>query len=126
MQSRPAPRLRHIQGPADPSGRGKGKIALRAAAFTELNTHVPLLDPGRVIEQTLRPRQQASFWVRVSTPGLVVMRVAGRTAGALEVWRDGRWRTNVNANHGEVTPSPFLNPSTSGGSSHGSRPATIW
>jgi hypothetical protein len=85
--------------------KGKGSIALKVTPFTEVNSPTPKLEPGRVVEQTLAPQQQASFWLRVEKRGLVTVRVAGRTVGALEVWRDGQWRTDAGARSGEIMPS---------------------
>jgi hypothetical protein len=84
----------------DSPGKGKGNVALSAILFDEVNPTPVGLTPGRPVEAQLPEGKQASFWFRVEKRGPVAVRVAGRTAGAVHLWRAGEWRE-------ELTPPRF-------------------
>jgi hypothetical protein len=71
--------------------QGKGSAALSATPFPEVNAPLGRLELGREREQTLKTGQQASWWVRVDARQEVRIRVAGRTVGAMALWRNGEW-----------------------------------
>ena len=81
-------------------GKGKAAVALSAAIFDEVNASPVGLEPGHPVELQLPEGKQASFWFRVARRGPVAVRVAGRTAGAVHLWRAGEWRE-------ELTPHRF-------------------
>lgn len=83
---------------------GPGRMSFQATPYEELNARPVLLEPGREVSQRLAPRQQASFWLHLDTRNSVSLRVSGRTAGDLRLWRNGEWMEPVTAS--DVTPSP--------------------
>jgi len=85
--------------------RGKGKVALHAVPFPELNAAPIRLEPGRSLEQPLHPGQQASYWIHLDRRELVVLRASGRTAGKVVIWRAGTWREELPAR--DAAPSPL-------------------
>ncbi len=87
-----------LESPA--RGKPRANVALTATIFGEVNATPVGLAPGRPVEQQLPEGKQASFWFRVEKRGPVAVRVAGRTAGAVHLWRAGEWRE-------ELTPHRF-------------------
>lgn len=83
---------------------GKGKVSLGAAIFDEVNAAPVGLSPGRPVEVQLPEGKQASFWFRVEKRGPVAVRVAGRTAGAVHLWRGGEWREELTPAHFQPDP----------------------
>ena len=86
--------------------KAKGKVALTAALFEEVNGAPVGLEPGRPVEQQLPEGKQASFWFRVEKRGPVAVRVAGRTAGAVHLWRAGEWREELSPQRLQPEPVP--------------------
>jgi hypothetical protein len=84
--------------------KAKGQVALTARIFGELNPGPIGLSPGRPVERELPEGSQASYWFRVDRRGPVTVRVAGRTAGAVHLWRAGAWREEVTPLHLEPEP----------------------
>jgi hypothetical protein len=80
--------------------RGKASVSLSAALFGEVNGSAVGLEAGRPVEAQLPEGKQASFWFHLEKRGPVAIRVAGRTAGAVHLWRAGEWRE-------ELTPRRF-------------------
>ncbi|WNG35002.1 hypothetical protein F0U61_16110 [Archangium violaceum] len=73
-------------------GKGtQGKVDLKAVAYTEDNAQPVRLEPGREVRQVLAPRHQASFWLVLEQRQPVTLRVSGRTAGDVRLWRNGAW-----------------------------------
>ena len=83
---------------------GKGQIQLQVRPFEEINPSVVRLPHRRSVEQVLHPGQQASYWVRVEKRRFVLLRVFGRTAGMVRLWRDGKWVEELQARSFEVVP----------------------
>jgi len=71
--------------------RGKGQVALSASPFLELNAPAPRLAPGTAVNTTLKPRQQATFWLSMKERGVPWVRVSGRHAGDVRLWKNGEW-----------------------------------
>jgi hypothetical protein len=72
--------------------KGEGTVKLSAVPFAEVAAVQPLLQPGVASQLELPRGKQASFWIHRDAPGPVLLRVAGRTAGLVELWHDGQWR----------------------------------
>lgn len=86
-------------------GKGtKGKVDLKAVAYTEDNAQVVLLEPGREVRQSLAPRHQASFWLKLDKRQPVTLRVSGRTAGDVRLWRNGEWLEPVDVQDASTQP----------------------
>src|SRR5437588_6953817 len=88
-----------------PSG-GQGRIELAAREFTELNDPPRRLGPGAADTRELRPGQQASYWLRAEEKGRLFVRVYGRTAGEVRLWRAGQWLEPVEPSGGPLAPRP--------------------
>jgi len=86
--------------------RGKGQVTLGARAFEELAPRPVALEPGQVEERELAPGQQVSYWVRVPARGPVALRVVGRTAGLVRLWRDGEWIEELAQEERELSLRP--------------------
>ena len=71
--------------------RGKGPVTLGATPFQELNANPPRLSPGSGLVTTLKPRQQATFWISLKERGVPWVRVSGRHAGDVRLWKNGEW-----------------------------------
>jgi len=71
--------------------RGKGPVTLAATPFTELNASPPRLVPGSGVVTTLKPRQQATFWLSLKERGVPWVRISGRHAGDVRLWKNGEW-----------------------------------
>lgn len=87
--------------------RGKGNVSLTATPFSELNASPLALTDGVGFVTTLKPRQQASYWLNVTdkkaTP---VIRVNGRHSGDVRLWRNGQWLEPISLFHTETSPVP--------------------
>lgn len=88
------------------SVRGKGSVALSAAPFTELNATPVRLVRGSGLVTKLKAGQQASFWLSVDKRHVPNLRVAGRQAGDVRVWRNGEWIEPLALHHVEFSPTP--------------------
>jgi len=87
--------------------RGKGKVDVTAKAFTELNAKPLKLERNKgPQEQTLRSGEQASFWLSLDKPEVPNLRIFGRTAGVVTVWRNGEWLEQVPFEQSLATPEP--------------------
>ncbi|MBI5494336.1 MAG: hypothetical protein HY904_04865 [Deltaproteobacteria bacterium] len=71
--------------------KAKGQARVTAVEFPELNQPVTRLVPGVTVETRLPEGKQASWWITATKEQAVSLRVAGRTAGMVRVWREGRW-----------------------------------
>lgn len=71
--------------------RGKGTVTLAANVFTELNAPVPRLVPGSGVVGSLKPGQQASYWLSLKERGTPMIHVMGRHAGDVRLWKNGEW-----------------------------------
>ncbi|PTL76044.1 hypothetical protein [Vitiosangium sp. GDMCC 1.1324] len=86
-------------------GKGtKGKVDLKAVAYTEDNAQLVLLEPGREVRQLLAPHHQASFWLKLDQRQPVTVRVSGRTAGDVRLWRNGSWLEPVEVKDASTQP----------------------
>jgi hypothetical protein len=90
----------------DSRPKGKGQVTVSAADLGEVNAEPRRLEPGRPIEQLLPDGKQASWWLRIEKRAPVTIRVAGRTAGAVHLWRSGTWREELSPSRLETTPAP--------------------
>ena len=88
------------------SARGKGQVTLAATPFTELNATPVRLARGSGVLTTLKPGQQASYWVSVEKRHVPYLRVAGRQAGDVRVWRNGEWIEPIALHHVQTSPTP--------------------
>jgi hypothetical protein len=84
--------------------KAKGQARVEAAPFAEVNVPLKRLDARTAVEQTLKAGQTASYWLRVDKRQPVVLRVSGRTAGLVRLWRNGEWLENFPLRHALVTP----------------------
>jgi hypothetical protein len=86
-------------------GKGtQGKVDLKAVAYTEDNAQPVLLTPEREVRQVLAPRHQASFWLKLDKRQPVTLRVSGRTAGDVRLWRNGAWLEPVEVKDASTQP----------------------
>ncbi|MBI5547498.1 MAG: hypothetical protein HY901_26750, partial [Deltaproteobacteria bacterium] len=86
--------------------KGKGSVTLKAEPFQEVNSPLLRLVPGRTIDQTLKLRQQASFWLHLDKRQFVPLRISGRTAGEVQLWKSGVWSESVEVRPRSVSPTP--------------------
>ncbi|MBW1808744.1 MAG: hypothetical protein JRJ87_11170, partial [Deltaproteobacteria bacterium] len=75
------------------NGRKTTKIEVKP--FEELNRSSVRLAQGQHVSTDLNPGQQASYWIRVDKRRHVLLRVLGRTAGEVRLWRDGDWVAEI-------------------------------
>ncbi len=83
--------------------RGKGKAKVTVTPFEEVQPAVRLED-GASIQTELHPHQQVSAWLHIDKRRSITLEVAGRTAGRVALWRDGRWLESPADNVRESTP----------------------
>ncbi|MBL8949960.1 MAG: hypothetical protein JNK82_04230 [Myxococcaceae bacterium] len=102
--------------------RGKGKVTLAAAELVELNPTPSRLTEHALQHFDLKSGQQASFWLTVKRGTVPALRVSGRTAGDVRLWRNGEWVEAVAFEAQTVSPEPgrpihewWLNPSLESG-----------
>jgi hypothetical protein len=74
--------------------QGKGRARLLASPFVDVQAPVKL-EEGRQLEARLRPGEQLSAWLQIEERQSVTLEVAGRTAGRVSLWRDGRWLEEI-------------------------------
>jgi hypothetical protein len=87
--------------------RGKGNITLSASPFTEINATPLRLTNNVGFVTTLKPRQQASYWLNVEArDASPVIRIAGRHAGDVRLWRNGQWLEPIAIGHNQFAPIP--------------------
>jgi hypothetical protein len=87
--------------------RGKGNVALSATPFTEINPAPLRLTDGVGVVTTLKPGQQASYWLDISArDASPVIRIFGRHAGDVRLRRNGQWLEPMTAGHTEFSPIP--------------------
>ncbi|MBL9038061.1 MAG: hypothetical protein JNG84_06075 [Archangium sp.] len=88
--------------------KGKGSVALKATAYSEINsTPVKLVDGGAV-EATLQLGQQATYGLVLPKRGVPMVRVAGRNAGDVRLWRNGAWLEPISLRRTAVSNTPGL------------------
>ncbi len=86
--------------------RGKGLVTLSATPFQELNASPPRLIPGSGVTTTLKPRQQATFWVSMKERGVPWVRISGRHAGDVRLWKNGEWLEPTQPWRQQFSPRP--------------------
>jgi hypothetical protein len=87
--------------------RGKGNVTLSATPFTEINEKPLRLTNGVGFVTSLKPRQQASYWLKVEArDASPTIRIAGRHAGDVRLWRNGEWLEPLSISHSEFSPVP--------------------
>lgn len=86
--------------------RGRGTVTITAAPFQELNAPAPRLVPGAGLVTTLKPRQQATFWLSMKERGVPWIRVSGRHAGDVRLWKNGEWLEPELPWHQQFSPRP--------------------
>lgn len=91
-----------VESPA----KGKGSVTLTATPFVELNTTPLRLDPGSAVTTKLKPGQQASFWLSMKDAGVPWVRVSGRHAGEVLLWRNGEWLESGQPYRTQFSPRP--------------------
>src|SRR5215813_10776131 len=85
---------------------GTGEVAVQVQPFTELNSTGLRLHPRQSVESEVHPAQQASYWLKVEQREPVSLRISGRTAGRIALWRAGEWQEDANFQKQSVSPSP--------------------
>lgn len=94
-----------LESPSKGKGLAKGaKVTLSAEPFGEQNSTPVRLEPGRTVDQELPLAKQASYWIHRDSRGPVTVRVAGRTAGLVRLWRGGEWLEEIPMR--DLAPSP--------------------
>ncbi len=88
--------------------KGKGKVALSVTPYEELNPTPLRLEPRREVKQALKPRQQASYWLQIDKRQPVTLRIAGRHAGDVRLWRTGQWLEPITARDTNPRPRPGM------------------
>jgi len=88
--------------------RGKGNVALSVTPYEELNATPLRLEPRREVKQRLKPRQQASYWLKIDQRQPVTLRIAGRHAGDVRLWRTGEWLEPLSARDTSPRPRPGM------------------
>ncbi len=73
------------------------RAKVSVTAFVDVDVPLVLL-PGRSSVLELSPGKQVTRWLRVPSQQEVVVDVYGRTAGVVELWRDGQWVTDFGRN----------------------------
>ena len=86
--------------------RGKGQVTLSATPFTELNANPPRLTPGSGVVTTLKPRQQATYWISLKERGIPWVRISGRQAGDVRLWKNGEWLEPTQPWRQQFSPRP--------------------
>lgn len=84
--------------------KGKGTVALSVKPYEEINATPLRLEPRREVLQRLKPRQQASYWLKIDERQPVTLRIAGRHAGDVRLWRSGEWLEFIPPR--DIRPSP--------------------
>jgi hypothetical protein len=88
--------------------KGKGKVTLSVTPYEELNATPLRLEPRREVKQALKPRQQASYWLKIDKRQPVTLRIAGRHAGDVRLWRTGEWLEPISARDTNPRPRPGM------------------
>ena len=88
--------------PSKKKKQRQDKVTLQAEPYTEDNAQPVLLEEGREVRQTLEPRHQASFWLKLEKRQPVIVRVSGRTAGDVRLWRNNEWLEPVSLRDASV------------------------
>ncbi|MDP2271673.1 MAG: hypothetical protein Q8K32_13125 [Archangium sp.] len=86
--------------------RGKGPVTISATPFQELNASAPRLIPGSGVLTTLKPRQQATFWISMKERGVPWVRISGRHAGDVRLWKNGEWLEPTQPWRQQFSPRP--------------------
>jgi hypothetical protein len=86
--------------------KGKGLVTLSATVFAEQNPSPSQLANGALHEATLKPGQQLSFWLPMPTRGVPYVRIAGRHAGDVRLWRNGEWLEPLTLRRTVTTNTP--------------------
>lgn len=86
--------------------RGKGVVRLEATEFVEQNPTPQRLVPKTLQRFGLKSGQQASFWLSMPQRGAPYLRVSGRTAGDVRLWRNGEWVEANALRHENFSPEP--------------------
>jgi hypothetical protein len=88
--------------------KGKGHVALSVTPYEEINATPLRLEPRREVKQALKPRQQASYWLKIDKRQPVALRIAGRHAGDVRLWRTGEWLEPITARDTNPRPRPGM------------------
>src|SRR5262249_16608095 len=64
------------------------------------------LHPRQSVESEVHPAQQASYWLKVEQREPVSLRISGRTAGRIALWRAGEWQEDANFQKQSGSPPP--------------------
>jgi hypothetical protein len=86
--------------------KGKGQVAISATPFTELNNPIPRIVPGNGTVTTLKPRQQATYWLSLKERGVPWVRIAGRHAGEVRLLKNGEWLEPARPYRTQFSPKP--------------------
>jgi hypothetical protein len=84
--------------------RGKGTVKVTATPFTELHPKPFKLSPRQRLETSLKSGQQASFWLSVASRETPYIRITGRAAGEVKLWRNGEWLEEAPLRRTTVAP----------------------
>lgn len=86
--------------------KGKGAVSIAVTPFAERNASSVQLANGAAVELALKPMQQASFWLPMPTRGVPYVRISGRNAGDVRLWRNGEWLEPITLRRTTVTNTP--------------------
>lgn len=86
--------------------RGKGNVTVSATPFVEVNPTSTRLVAGTGVTTTLKRGQQASWWLSLSTREVPWVRISGRHAGDVRLWRNGQWLEPQQPSRLTVSPRP--------------------
>jgi hypothetical protein len=88
--------------------KGKGNVTLSVTPYEEINATPLRLEPRREVKQRLKRYQQASYWLKIEQRQPVTLRIAGRHAGDVRLWRTGEWLEPLTARDTSPRPRPGM------------------
>lgn len=90
----------------DSANRGKGQVTVSATPYSEINATPVRLIPQSGVVTTLKPQQQASFWLTLENRAVPFIRISGRHAGDVRLWRNGQWLEPMTLQHTQFAAAP--------------------
>lgn len=96
--------LLRVEGPSKVPAKAAATV-ITATPFVERNSPVVRLDDRTAQTTTLALGEQRSYALDVDKPGRLRLRIVGRTAGRIELWREGEWREPLALAHDAVSPT---------------------
>jgi len=85
--------------------KGEGMVAIKAAAFTELNAEKPLqLVDYKLVDTSLKDLEQRSYWIHIKQAKTIAIEAAGRSLADMRLWRDGNWLVEATPQINTIEP----------------------